>query len=435
MPLLTCPNCAEQFSLDTPSKPGSRVVCTVCFRSFKQGRSGPVAEATADTGSSDLYESLLDDGTPSPRAADGHGGPQVPFKRTVRSLQHDRVDCSKSIKRPFESSRAGGAIIGLLVFGLMMFGAASWYFGKIKEINDGVGKVGRVHNNRQDALAAPNVEAKKKVDDGPMFEDSSRWTVPSPAPLKIGNVSVAVTSAMLDVVKLQDGSQLPRQCLVLALQVKNFSIRRLSYNGWSSATKLCYVPQRGNVERVPSSPGNPIVGTSEPTQIGSEGTLNDVLVFEVPELGKDLELDLVPNGQGDTFLFVIPGKRIKRQVTVGFVQSKISVPTVPPAPNTANPPPTFRPPQTGGFMGNMANGGALVSADVASKIRETYERRTARIQERFEAQRKSAKTAKAKRAAEKDRDDSLDFLVRDLCQTHGITEADLDRIVKKEPGK
>jgi hypothetical protein len=142
-----------------------------------------------------------------------------------------------------------------------------------------------------------------------------------------------------------------------------------------------------------------------------------VLVFEIPETGKDLELDLIPRGGGDTFRFLIAGKRIKKQITGGFVAFKTEAPKAPAARGL---------PPTGGFVGNT--GGALPD-DKAQKIRDEYQRRTSRIQEKFESQRKAAKTAKAKREAEKSRDQSLDFLVTDLCRTYGISEADLDRIV------
>jgi hypothetical protein len=281
---------------------------------------------------------------------------------------------------------------------------------------------------KHETASAPLVEtAKKKADDGPLFDDPDRWTVPNDKPLKIGNV--AITSAAIDVVKLQDGTELTRQCLILPMSIKNYSIRPLKFAGWSGETRLCYGPQRGNVERVPSSPGNPFAGSAEPPQIGSEATLNDVLVFEIPEPTKDLdlELDLVPNGQGDTFRFVIPHKRIKkRPANSGFVASKMVVPTAPPAPNSANPPPTFRPPQTGGFMGNM--GGPQPTPDdpkarFKARVLADWDAGMAEIQK---------KTAKMlPKTAEKSRKTRRQSLVDDLAKKHGIAADEVEGIVKE----
>jgi hypothetical protein len=320
-------------------------------------------------------ELLEDDAQDRKRGSDSAGdGSQAPLKRGYRPLQHDRVDTSRSLRQPFEFSRFYATIAGAMVVGILGLGAVGWYANQIHAIHEGVGKVGFTRNNKVDVLAKEKSDPKDKDEADkpqPVYLDPNRTLAPARA--KTGNLAVAVTSAKIGVVKHRSGKEFERQVLILTVDFKNYSAMPYVYKGWTNATRLCYVPNGETLPRVPSNPSDPFEGMlADGTQVPSESTATDIVVFERPaEPKRDLELDLVPGGLGGPLPILIAGNWVRKERTGGFVQAVVPVPKATAAPlaqvqpggftgnqgaGFAPPPPTGTRgfPQSGGFMGNLA---------------------------------------------------------------------------------
>ena len=74
----TCPHCGDDMRGEKTPKPGARVVCPSCFRSFRHEVPGP----------SSPFDELLDEGdAPAPATRpSGHGQPEEPFRRRTFHL-------------------------------------------------------------------------------------------------------------------------------------------------------------------------------------------------------------------------------------------------------------------------------------------------------------------------------------------------------------
>jgi len=145
-------------------------------------------------------------------------------------------------------------------------------------------------------LAKAKTDPKSKeesIEPKPMYDDPSRTLAPKRR--KTGNLAVTVTSAKIGVVKQRSGKVFPRQGLILTLEFKKLLGVALSVQGMVELdAALCISPNGQTISRVPSDPNDPFEGVLGDTRISGEDSVTDTLVFEQPELKKDLELDLVP---------------------------------------------------------------------------------------------------------------------------------------------
>ena len=226
---MTCPECDEEVIFEKSPKPGTRLVCPACCRSFTYQVSAQAAmfEDISERSGPAVSQSV----SRAPRAA------PPPLPRRGHAIRH--VDTSTPIRKKFENSRATGAFALVLVAAIGGYGGFSFLTKGVSRLGKDADGLSRQRTKTVDryAKAPSKSETNPELDKSkPYYEDSTRSSAPNP--YIAGNFAVAVSEAKIDVVKRKSGVLPPSKSLILTITVKNRAYTPQEFNGWSTSTRL-----------------------------------------------------------------------------------------------------------------------------------------------------------------------------------------------------